>query len=180
MQLPLRVASALMAMSLVVVASAGPAQASVRRVPEPNHSVTPAKHPGEYANRVVARINDARARAGLRQLRFYQTCLDSQSERWARHLAESGRLVHRNQYRVLSACNLHWTGETLARGAGGLSPRAMVRAWMHSPAHRAVLMQPRANLAGVAMRHDAQGRVVGVVNLGDPTGLRRRVRVRVR
>jgi uncharacterized protein YkwD len=167
-QLPLRVASALTAMSLAVLASAGPAQASVRRVPEPNYSVNPASHPGEYANRIVARINDARARAGLRQLRVYQTCLDSHSERWAKYLAQSGRLEHRNQYRVLSACNLHWTGETLARGAGGLSPRAMVRAWMHSPGHRAVLMKPRANLAGVAMRRDAQGRVVGVVNLGDP------------
>jgi uncharacterized protein YkwD len=168
-QLPLRVASALTAIVLAVLASAGPAQASVRRVPEPNYSVNPASHPGEYANRIVARINDARARAGLRQLRVYQTCLDSHSERWAKYLAQSGRLEHRDQYRVLSACNLHWTGETLARGAGGLSPRAMVRAWMHSPGHRAVLMKPRANLAGVAMRRDAQGRVVGVVNLGDPT-----------
>jgi uncharacterized protein YkwD len=168
-QLPLRVAAALTAMSLAVVASAGPAQASVRRVPEPNYSISPATHPGEYANRIVARINDVRTRAGLRQLRVYQTCLDSHAERWAKHLAQSGRLEHRNQYRILSACNLHWTGETLARGAGGLSPRAMVRAWLHSPAHRAVLMKPRANLAGVAIRHDAQGRVVGVVNLGDPT-----------
>src|SRR6185436_18133174 len=169
MQLLVRAASALTAMSLAVVASAGPAQASVRRVPEPNYSVSPATHPGEYANRVVARINDARARAGLRKLRVYQTCLDRHSERWAKHLAQSGRLVHRNQYRVLSACNLHWTGETLARGAGGLSPREIVRAWMHSPGHRAVLMKPRANLAGVAIRRDAQGRVIGVVNLGDPT-----------
>lgn len=169
MQLPIRVASALAAMSLAVVASAGPAEASVRRVPAPDYSVKLATHPGEYANRIVARINDARARAGLRQIRVYQTCLDGQSERWAKYLAQSGRLEHRNQYRVLSACNLHWTGETLARGAGGLTPGAMVRAWMHSPAHRAVLMKPRANLAGVAIRRDAQGRVVGVVNLGDPT-----------
>jgi uncharacterized protein YkwD len=169
MQLLVRAAFALTATALVVAATLAPAQASVARVPQPDYSVSPGSHPGEYANRVVARINDARARAGLRQIRVYQTCLDSHSERWAKYLAQNGRLVHRDQYRVLSACNLHWTGETLARGAGGLSPRAMVRAWMHSPAHRAVLMKPRANLAGVAMRHDAQGRVVGVVNLGDPT-----------
>ena len=169
MQLLVRAATAFTASALVVAATLAPAQASVQRVPEPNRSVNPASHPGEYANRIVARINDHRQRAGLRQLRVYQTCLDNHAERWAKHLAQSGRLVHRNQYRVLSACNLHWTGETLARGAGGLSPRAMVRAWMHSPAHRAVLMKPRANLAGVAMRRDPQGRVVGVVNLGDPT-----------
>ena len=169
MQLFPRAVTALTALCLAVVASAGPAQASVERVPDPNWSVNPSTHPDEYANRVVARVNQARDRAGLRRLRFYQTCLDNHAERWAKYLARSGRLEHRNQYRVLSDCNLHWTGETLARGAGGLSPRAMVRAWMHSPGHRAVLMKPRANLAGVAIRRDAQGRVVGVVNLGDPT-----------
>ncbi len=169
MQLLTRVASALTATTLAVVAAAGPAQASVWRVPKPDHSVNPATHPNEYANRIVAKVNQARARAGLKQLRVYQTCLDGQAERWAKRLAESGRLEHRNQQRVLDACNLHWTGETLARGAGSLSPGGMVRAWMHSPGHRAVLMKPRATLAGVAIRRDAQGRVVGVVNLGDPT-----------
>jgi uncharacterized protein YkwD len=169
MQLFVRVASALTVTTMALMASAGPAQASVWRVPPPNNSVNPATHPNEYQNRIVAKVNDARARAGLKQLRVYQSCLDGHAERWAQHLAESGRLEHRNQQRVLSACNLHWTGETLARGAGNLSPGEMVRAWMHSPGHRAVLMKPRANLAGVAIRRDAQGRVVGVVNLGDPT-----------
>jgi uncharacterized protein YkwD len=169
MQLLVRVASALAASAVVVAATVAPAQASVYRVPAPDPSVNPATHPNEYANRIVARVNDARARAGLSRLRVYQTCLDRHAERWAKHLAESGRLEHRDQYRVLDACNLHWTGETLARGAGGLRPAEMVRAWMHSPGHRAVLMTPRANLAGVAIRRDAQGRVIGVVNLGDPT-----------
>ena len=169
MQLLVRIASALTVATMAVVAAAGPAQASVWRVPKPDSSVNPATHPNEYENRIVAKVNQARARAGLKQLRVYQSCLDGQSERWAKHLAESGRLEHRNQQRVLGACNLHWTGETLARGAGSLSPGEMVRAWMHSPGHRAVLMKPRANLAGVAIRRDAQGRVVGVVNLGDPT-----------
>jgi hypothetical protein len=40
---------------------------------------------------------------------------------------------------------------------------------MHPPIHHAVLMKPRANLAGVGISRDAKGRVVGVVNLGDPT-----------
>ncbi len=169
MQLLVRLASTLTASAMVVAATVAPAQASTRPVPEPDYSVNPATHPNEYENRIVARINDARARAGLKRLRVFQSCLDGQAERWAKYLAESGRLEHRNQQRVLAACNLHWTGETLARGAGGLNPREMVRAWMNSPGHRAVLMKPRANLAGVAIRRDAQGRVVGVVNLGDPT-----------
>jgi uncharacterized protein YkwD len=169
MQLLAGVASALTAATLVLAATTAPAHASVERVPAPNSSVDPATHPQEFENRIVARINDARARAGLNRIRVYQTCLDRHAERWARHLAESGRLQHRNQYRVLGACNLHWTGETLARGSGGFTPGAMVRAWMHSAGHRAVLMKPRAMLAGVAIRRDAQGRVIGVVNLGDAT-----------
>ena len=97
MQLLVRVASALAASALVVAATVPPAQASVRRVPAPDYSVNPATHPNEYENRIVARINEARARAGLKQLRVFQSCLDGHAERWAKHLAESGRLEHRNQ-----------------------------------------------------------------------------------
>jgi uncharacterized protein YkwD len=169
MQLLVRVASALTAATLAVVGMSGPADASVRPVPKPDPSVNPATHPDEYENRIVARVNELRARRGLPKLQVFQSCLDRHAERWAKHLAESGRLEHRNQYRVLDACNLHWTGETLASGSGSLSPGGMVQAWMHSPPHRAVLMKPRAKLAGVAIRRNAQGDVFGVVNLGDPT-----------
>jgi uncharacterized protein YkwD len=168
-QLLIRVASTLIATTLTVVAFAGPAHASVRLVPKPDQSVNPATHADEYENRIVAAVNEFRARRGLPKLRVFQSCLDQHAERWAKHLAASGRLEHRNQYRVLDACKLHWTGETLASGSGSLSPRGMVQAWMHSPPHRAVLMKPRANLAGVAIRRNAQGDVFGVVNLGDPT-----------
>src|SRR5687767_6315015 len=122
MQLLVRVASALTASAMVVAVTVTPAHAATRPVPEPDYSVNPSTHPNEYENRIVANINDARARAGLKKLRVFQSCLDGQAERWAKYLAESGRLEHRNQQRVLAACNLHWTGETLARGAGGLSP----------------------------------------------------------
>lgn len=164
-----RAAAALPVSAMVVAAMLAPSQASVVVVPEPDHSINATTHLNEYENRVVARINDARARAGLKRLRFYQACLDGRAERWANYLAQSGRLEHRDGQRVLDTCKLHWTGETLARGTRGLSPREMVRIWMHSPVHRAVLMKPRASLAGVAVQRDAQGRLVGVVNLGDAT-----------
>ena len=169
MQLIIRVASALTAATLTVVGTSAPAHASVRPVPKPDPSVSPATNANEYENRIVARVNEIRARRGLPELRVYQTCLDGQAERWAKHLAESGRLEHRNQQQVLADCNLHWTGETLASGARNLSPRGMVRAWMHSPGHRAILMTRRAKLAGVAIRRNSRGDVFGVVNLGDPT-----------
>jgi uncharacterized protein YkwD len=50
-------------------------------------------------------------------------------------------------------------GETLAYGTGSLgSPKAMVRAWMHSAEHRAILLMRRWRQIGIG------------VGLGSPTG----------
>ena len=90
MQLLVRVASALSASVLVVAAIVSPAHAATRRVPAPDYSVNAATHPNEYANRIVAAVNDAQARAGLKQLRVYQECLDGHADRWAKRLAGPG------------------------------------------------------------------------------------------
>ena len=170
MHLLTRTVCALTAASMVVLTTSGPAQAGTRRIPAPDYSVNPATHPDEYENRIMAKVNKRRTRAGLPKLRFYESCLDRTSESWAQHLAETGRLEHRNQRRVLDACNLNWTGETIAKGSrSSLSPGELVTAWMRSPGHRAVLMKQRANRAGVGIRFDSRGNLYAVVNLGDPT-----------
>ena len=170
MYLLTRALCALTVTTLVVLTLPGTAHAGIQRIPAPDYSVNPATHPDEYENRVMARVNNRRTRAGLPRLRVYQTCLDSTSERWAEHLADSGRLEHRNQHRVLDACNLHWTGETIAKGSrSSLRPGELVTAWMRSPDHRAILMKQRANRAGVGIRFDGRGNLYAVVNLGDPT-----------
>jgi uncharacterized protein YkwD len=174
MQLPRRVC-ALLAAGLTSVVGltmlpTAPAHAGTWRIPAPDSSVNPANHPDEYGNRVMDRVNKRRARAGLSRIRVYESCLDGMAERWARNLAEWGTLRHRNQRRVLDACDLHWTGETIAKGSrSSLSPGELVTAWMHSPDHRAILMKPRANRAGIGIRFDSRGNLYAVVNLGDPT-----------
>ena len=161
---------ALTVATMGVLSLASPAQAGTWRIPAPDPSVNPATHPNEYENRVMDKVNEKRVRAGRSRLRVYQSCLDSKSESWARHLAEIGRLEHRNQRRVLADCNLHWTGETVALGSRrSLSPGELVSAWMHSPDHRAILLTRRANRAGVGIRFDSRGNLYAVVNLGDPT-----------
>jgi len=161
---------ALTVATMGVLSLAPPAQAATWRVPAPDYSVNPAHHPNEYENRVVAKVNEKRVRAGLSRLRVYQSCLDGKSDSWARRLAEMGRLEHRNQRGVLADCNLHWTGETVALGSrSSMSPGDLVSAWMHSPDHRAILMTRRANKAGVGIRFDSRGNLYAVVNLGDPT-----------
>ena len=44
----------------------------------------------------------------------------------------------------------------------------MVDLWMDSPPHREILLSPRARHAGVAVVPDAQGRLIGVLNLTRP------------
>lgn len=170
MQLLTGALCALTAATLVTTQVVAPAQAAVSRIPAPDPSVNPATHPNEYENRVMDKVNDRRAHRGLPRLRYYQSCLDQKSEGWARNLAQVGQLKHRSQRQVLDDCNLHWTGETVAKGSqSGLSPNELVSAWMHSPPHRQILMTGRANRAGVGIHFDSRGTLWAVVNLGDPT-----------
>lgn len=150
----------------LLVITAPPAAARIWRVPAPTASLDPLTHVDEFENRVVVLINRRRAKAGLPKVRYFDSCIDGFSERWAGHLAASGELVHRNQHRILDRCHLTWVGETLVRGTA-ITPAAVVKAWLHSPEHRAVIMKPRANRAGMGVRIDAQGRVIGVLNFGD-------------
>lgn len=142
------------------------AQASTWAVPAPDTSLDPRKNLTEFENRVVYRINVVRERRGLRPVAKFDSCVDGLSEDWAAYLASSGEFRHRNQDKVLSRCDMVWAGETLVRGSS-LTPRLVVRAWLDSPTHRAVLLKPRANRAGMAVRIDARGRYIGVLNFTD-------------
>ena len=150
------------------VLTATPASAKVWKIPKIDPSVDPLADADEYANRVMMKINKIRAKKGKKQVKYYQGCLDQHSNKWAKHLAEIGELVHRDPATVLKACDLHWTGETLILGTG-LSPGNVVTAWMHSPPHHAVIMKDRARLAGVGMFLTDTGIVYCDLNFGDAT-----------
>lgn len=158
-------AAALIA-ALGVVGSAAPSSAAIWKVPSPNTSLDPLVNLTEYENRVVHLVNKKRKARDLRPVRYFSSCVDRFSEGWARHLAEIQGLEHRNQRRILRRCDLTWVGETVASGTA-LAPSGMVRAWMNSRSHRAVLMKPRANRAGMGVRVGADGKIYGVLNFGD-------------
>jgi uncharacterized protein YkwD len=145
-----------------------PAEARTWVGPAADPEVDPLADLDEFENRVLAGINAARAAAGLKQVRVFQSCVDGYSERWARHIKNTGVFAHRDQLKVLNGCNLRWTGEALVRGTG-LTPEAAVAAWLNSPPHYAVIMKKRARWAGIGVRIDDEGRVIGVLNFGDPT-----------
>ena len=113
---------------------------------------------------LVAEINNARAANGLRKIWTLDPCTDELSEEWGERIARTGLFEHRDQNEVIRRCDSSWAGETLVRGVG-LTPHDMVDLWLDSPGHREILLSPRARRAGVSIEQDAQGRVIGVVNL---------------
>lgn len=161
--------AAILSITMVAGATAllaAPAQAKTWLAPAADPDVDPTKNRNEFENRMLIQINKARAEAGLKKVRFFESCVDDQSERWARKIKRTGDFVHRDQMNVLKTCDLNWTGEVLVRGVG-LTPEVAVSAWLASPSHYAVIMKKRARWAGIGVRVDSEGRVVGVLNFGD-------------
>lgn len=143
-----------------------PAHATLSRVPTAAPAAATSSGPA-FEDQVMVEINAARARAGLQPVRFFDSCVDRLATAWGNHIAATGNFAHRDQLQVLHKCNQSWAGENLIRGSG-LTPRAIVDAWLASPGHRAILLKGRATRAGLAVVIDGQGRQVGVLNVTDP------------
>lgn len=121
----------------------------------------------DFETSVMVTINEVRVTNGRRPIALFDSCTDRLAERWGRHIANTGVFAHRDQKQVIRRCDTSWAGETLVRGVR-LTPKSMVDLWMDSPPHREILLSPRARHAGVAVVPDAQGRLVGVLNLTRP------------
>jgi uncharacterized protein YkwD len=107
---------------------------------------------------LIRRINDVRAHHGLRGLRpgpGLNRAADRHSRDMLRsdffaHPSSDGTPFHRRVRRYARASNV---GETLAyvpsrRGGAG----TVIRGWMQSPPHRAVLLQPGFTRIGLSRR----------------------------
>lgn len=119
-----------------------------------------------FEKRILRQINKRRAAREMRRVRKVSPCLDGFAQDWATYLATTGLFVHRDQQVIITACDLTWAGETLARGTG-LTPRETVKAWMKSPTHKAVIMKKRANRAGIGIDQDVEDRTIVVLDFGD-------------
>jgi uncharacterized protein YkwD len=118
-------------------------------------------------------INDARAQHGLRPLRA------------ERHLARAARghsadmrrrryFAHDSPEGTSPAARMRAAGyrhpsavsETIAWGTGSeRRPKALLRAWLHSPPHRAALLSPRFREIGVGVVR-AHGQAWATADLG--------------
>jgi uncharacterized protein YkwD len=120
-----------------------------------------ATSPDVYERRVQRLVNHRRDAHGLRRLRM-ATCPDTVAEGWSRFLASNNEFFHQSMTDVLNQCNARYAGETLGRGS--MTPRKLVRMWMESPGHRAVLLSTKSRRIGVGATPDAFGRWVVAAN----------------
>jgi len=116
---------------------------------------------GTYEAKVQYFVNRKRAKHGLGKLQL-QSCTDGTAERWAKHLAETDSFYHQDMGNILNTCNAYYAGETLGRGA--ISPHRLVYLWMHSDAHRHVLLSKYAKRIGVGSYVDSHGQWVTAAN----------------
>jgi uncharacterized protein YkwD len=91
-------------------------------------------------------------------------CHEGYAERWAGHLARTSEFQHQDLGAYMTGCKLTKAGEILALGS--VTPVQMVKMWMHSPEHRAILLDRSFGLSGIAARRHADGTWIGCIDFG--------------
>ena len=117
---------------------------------------------------ILDRINEARARHGLSRVDASGSLRRSASA-FAGHLMRTQRFAHAN--RIHASSRFRVLGETLAIRVGSRRwrPRAVVRGWLHSPGHRALLLSRSFRYAGAGSsrgRFSGRQAVIWVLHLG--------------
>jgi uncharacterized protein YkwD len=113
-------------------------------------------------------INGARARHGLAPLHSSNS-LHRSASAFAGHLMRTQRFAHAT--RIHASSRFRTLGETLAIriGARRWRPRAVVRAWLHSPGHRALILSRGFRYGGAGSargRFGGRNAVIWVLHLG--------------
>ncbi len=144
--LPLWAALAAVALALPVSAQAPPAahEPTPRRQPAPR-TVKPRS---DRLGGAGDRADEPAARGPRRKPLKAAPCPDGFAEPWTRHLATERVLVHQDLGPMLRCPHTRTAGENIAFGYE--TPRALVSAWMHSPGHRANILNPHFHRIGVS------------------------------
>ena len=106
-------------------------------------------------SRLLDAIDGVRRANGLPALRDSGQ-LNRSAERWSQSMISNGSFGHGARISVPG----NWTnlGENLSLTFGQSTPGSVLRGWMNSPAHRAVILNPSYRYAGVG---SASGRFRG-------------------
>ena len=135
----------------------------------------PSAEPGETSGAVLTRallctINAERHRHGLQGVRqnarlqaaARRHSRDMVARRYFSHTTPEGATLSQRVWRTgyLRSARSWTVGENIAWGAGSLgSARAVVRAWMHSPGHRRVLLWATFDQVGIGVARGAPRRL---------------------
>jgi uncharacterized protein YkwD len=111
---------------------------------------------GGHQQRMLHAVNAARAQHGLAPFHG-SASLHRSAGAYARWMLRSNFFGHLG--RIRSSGNFARVGEALAWHSGGRARvHRTVRAWMHSPPHRALILHPGFRWLGAGMAH---GRLTG-------------------
>lgn len=115
----------------------------------------------KQAFRATNNVREARDKVRLRD----NACLQRFANAHANRLAEQAALVHQDLSPILDDCDLALTGENLALGYS-TGKAAVKNGWMHSPGHRANLLERRYRVMAIAARQTDSGHWVAVQLFG--------------
>jgi uncharacterized protein YkwD len=115
----------------------------------------------EYEVRLLRQMNRVRVNHGLPRVRR-AACTEQVADRWSRHLAATNGFYHQSMTDILDECSAAYAGETLGRGT--MKPRRLVRMWLDSPPHRAILLSGKPRRIGLGVTMDNTGRWVVAAN----------------
>ena len=104
----------------------------------------------------VLRLTNAARKAHGRKPLTAARCPDRLAERWTRHMARTHDFEHQSLDPFFGCANVHTAGENIA--VGYETPRALVSGWMHSPGHRANILNRHFHRIGVSGWRDTGGR----------------------
>lgn len=120
-------------------------------------ALLPAAAFGSPASRLLAGVNQARVAHGVAPLR-YSPSLERSADSYSHYMLARNYFGHLSRIRVAWS-RWSWVGENLAMYRGwGIHVGSIVRGWLHSPPHRAVMLNPRFRAGGVGY---ARGRMGG-------------------
>jgi uncharacterized protein YkwD len=119
-------------------------------------SLLPAGAAASPESRMLAGINQARARQGLPALR-HSGDLGASARRYSRYMLARDYFGHASRIRA-SWRRWSWVGENLAMYPGwGTRVGSVLRDWLRSPAHRRVILSTRFRAAGVGYARGRMG-----------------------
>jgi len=107
----------------------------------------------DFTSQVFRMVNQRRHRHGLSRV-HWNGCVSGFSSHWASYLVNKDLYEHSHLGRLLDRCDSAYVEENIAKLSDGATPHLLVRMWMHSPDHRANILNKAVTAGGLSIRWD--------------------------